>query len=224
MGVRRLGPALLLVALAALSSCRERQGNIIIFCAGDSITEQGYPSFLEESFQDEGVEARVLNHGRSGNTSAEYLRFLKGNFDTLRVERPDIVLIELGTNDVRVDGDRVSREEFKKNIREIIRLFRDFKTRSGKRPAILLASIPPVPDGAAFPFGPESGPRVIAEINPAIQAVCTETHSVFVDNYSIFAGSPSLLPGVHPSPEGYRAMARNWHMAIKPLIARLVRR
>ena len=225
MGVRRLGSVFLLVLLAACSGNRsDGPRNIIILCAGDSITEQGYPPFLRESLRDEGVKARVLNHGRSGNTSAEYLSFLKGNFDTLRDERPDIILVELGTNDVRVDGDRVSREEFKRNIREIVGIFRDFKTRSGGRPAILLASIPPVPDGMAFPFGPESGQRVIAEINPAVEAVCKETHAVFVDNYSLFAGSPGLLPGVHPGPEGYRAMARNWHMAMKPLIARLVRR
>jgi len=224
MDVRRLGPAFLLVLLAALTSCRGRPGGIIIFCAGDSITEQGYPGFLRDSLRDEGVKARVLNHGRSGNTSAEYLRFLKGNIDTLRDERPDIVLVELGTNDVRVDGDRVSREEFKRNIRDIVGIFRDFKTRSGGRPAILLASIPPVPDGMTFPFGPESSQRVIAEINPAIKAVCMETQAIFVDNYSLFAASPGLLPGVHPGPEGYRAMARNWHIAMKPMIARLVRR
>jgi lysophospholipase L1-like esterase len=224
MVVRRLGCAFLLVLLAVVTSCKARPGGIIIFCAGDSITEQGYPRFLRESLRSEGVKARVLNHGRSGNTSAEYLSFLKGNFDTLRDERPDIVLVELGTNDVRVDGDRVSREEFKRNMREIVGIFRDFKTRSGGRPSILLASIPPVPDGMAFPFGPESGQRVIAEINPAIKAVCMETHSIFVDNHSLFAGSLGLLSGVHPGPEGYRAMARNWHMAMKPLIARLVRR
>lgn len=223
MGLRRLHPAFVLILLAALTSCRDRPRGIIVFCAGDSITEQGYPRFLLESLEGDGIKARVLNYGRSGNTSAEYLRFLEGHIDKLRDERPDIVLVELGTNDVRVDGDRVSREEFKRNIREIIGIFRDFKTRSGRRPAILLASVPPIPDGMAFPFGPESGPRVVAEINPAVKAVCLETKAVFVDNFSLFVGSPALLPGVHPAPEGYRAMARNWHMAMRPLIARLLR-
>jgi len=224
MGVRRLGRVFLLILLAAVTSCKARPGDIIIFCAGDSITEQGYPRFLRESLRSDGVKARVRNYGRSGNTSAEYLSFLKGNVDTLRDERPDIVLVELGTNDVRVDGDRVSREEFEKNIREIVGIFLEFKTRSGGQPSIFLAAIPPVPDGTAFPFGPESGQRVTAEINPAVKALCRKTHAVFVDNYSLFAGSPGLLPGVHPSPEGYRAMARNWQEAMRPLIARLVRR
>jgi len=225
MSVRRLGPVFLLVLLAACSGTRsDGPRNIIMLCAGDSITEWGYPRFLRDSLRSEGVKARVLNYGRSGNTSAEYLNFLKGNIDTLRGERPDIVLVELGTNDVRVDGDRISLEEFEKNIREIVGIFRDFKTRSGDRPAIFLAAIPPVPDGIPFPFGPESGQRVTAEINPAVKAVCREMQAVFVDNYSLFAGSPCLLPGVHPGPEGYRAMARNWHEAMKPQIARLVRR
>lgn len=224
MVVRRSGPVFLLILLAACSGTRsDGPRNIIILCAGDSITEQGYPRFLRESLRSDGVKARVRNYGRSGNTSAEYLGFLKGNVDTLRSERPDIVLVELGTNDVRVDGDRISLEEFEKNIRKIVGIFRDFKTRSGDRPSIFLAAIPPVPGGTAFPFGPESGQRVTAEINPAVKAVCRETQAVFVDNYSLFAASPGLLPGVHPNPEGYRAMARNWHETMKPLIARLVR-
>jgi len=224
MGVWRLGSAFLLILLAVMTSCKARPGGIIIFCAGDSITEQGYPRFLRESLRSEGIKAQVLNYGRSGNTSAEYLSFLKDNIDTLRGKRPDIVLVELGTNDVRVDGDRISLEEFEKNIREIVGIFRNFITRSGGRPAIFLAAIPPVPDGIPFPFSPESGQRVTAEINPAVKAVCREMQAVFVDNYSLFADSPRLLPGVHPGPEGYRAMARNWHMAMKPQIARLVGR
>jgi lysophospholipase L1-like esterase len=224
MGIRRLGPAFLLILFAAVTSCAARPGSIIILCAGDSITERGYPRFLRETLRSEGVRARVLNQGRSGNTSAEYLTFLKGNVEKLRGERPDIILVELGTNDVRVDGDRVSRREFEKNIREIIRIFQDFKTRWGGRPAIFLAAIPPVPDGMPFPFGSDSSQRVTAEINPAVKAVCGQTQAVFVDNYSFFVGAPGLLPGVHPSPDGYRAMARNWYEAMKPLIARLAPR
>jgi lysophospholipase L1-like esterase len=224
VNVRRFGPAFLLILLAVLSSCRARPSGIIIFCAGDSITEGGYPRFLRGSLRSEGVKARVLNYGRSGYTSAEYLSFLKTNINTFRSEWPDIVLIELGTNDVREDGDRTSREEFEKNIREIVGIFKDLKTRSGERPEIFLAAIPPVPDDTPFPFGPGSSQRVTAEINPTIKAICTETQTVFVDNYSLFLGSPHLLPGVHPSSEGYRTMARNWQEAIKPHLARSVRR
>jgi lysophospholipase L1-like esterase len=215
MNVRRsVAGGLIVAALGAFCSCSRPERGVVILCAGDSITEQGYPRYLRAALRADGVRARVLNFGRSGNTSAEYLAFLKQSGDRLRAERPDIVLLELGTNDVRVDGDRVTAADFEKNIREIVGIFKGFRTRADKPPAVFLAAVPPVPERSPFPFGPGSAARVSAEINPAVRAVCADLGLGFVDNYALFAASPDLLPGVHPSPEGYRAMAANWYAAI----------
>lgn len=216
MSVRRIvAGGLIVAALGTFCSCPGPERGVIVLCAGDSITEQGYPRYLRAAFRADGIRARVLNYGRSGNTSAEYLSFLKDSGEELRAERPDIVLLELGTNDVRVDGDRVTAEEFAGNIREIVGIFREFRTRTGDAPAICLAAIPPVPEGTAFPFGPDSATRVDAEINPAVRAVCADLGLDFVDNHTLFTRAPDLLPGVHPSPEGYKAMAANWYAAIR---------
>jgi len=212
--------AAVLISLLALAACsRERPGGgIIVLCAGDSITEQGYSRYLAREFRNEGIRARVLNHGRSGHTSAEYLRWLRSGADRrLLRERPDFILIELGTNDVRLDGDRVSREAFAENMGEIISLFQGFRTRFGNRSEILIAEIPPIPEGTPFPFGPESIRRVDEEINPEIRRLCRERGLPAVDQHALFLASPGLLPGVHPSPEGYRAMAANWAAAVRKL-------
>ena len=202
------------------ASCRKAPSGIIVLCAGDSLTEQGYPRYLKAALGKSGVRSRILNCGRSGNTSREYLAYLRKAKDTLGKERPDIVLIELGTNDVRIDGDHASNQAFEENLRAIIAIFRDSRNRAGEPPEILLAAVPPVPRGTPFPFGPESPDRVTADINPVVEAVSRSLKAGFVDNYSLFARSPVLLPGVHPSPAGYRAMAENWARAIRSKLPR----
>jgi lysophospholipase L1-like esterase len=212
----------LALAIMALffHACREAPRNFIIFCAGDSITEQGYPRPLGILLKKNGVKAKIFNFGQSGNTSAEYLGFVKANLGKIGAAFPDIVLIELGTNDVRLDGDRVPKEAFERNLRELITIFSGLATRTGSRPALYLATIPPIPEGTVFPFGPESRRRVTEEINPAIRRIAEESGIVLVDNHEVFRAAPSLLPGVHPSPEGYQAMAKNWYGAIRIRLGR----
>jgi lysophospholipase L1-like esterase len=209
----KTGPILLFFAL--LFSCSSLPTSYIILCAGDSLTEIGYPPFLKSILKRDGIRAKVLNQGRSGFNSKEYLVFLEKNKKTLAKNFPDFICLQLGTNDVRTDHDHTSANEFYANIKEIIRLFRDFTTRSGKDPNILLATIPPIPDNTAFPFTNLSGKRVTQEINPLIQKLAVEEKLSLVDNFSIFLDNPHFLPEVHPTDQGYEAMARNWHEALK---------
>jgi lysophospholipase L1-like esterase len=216
----RVIPALALASVLLSSACRTPPSGLVVFCAGDSLTEQGYPRYLRAALGRGGLRAKVLNRGRSGNTSREYLAFLREGIRKLENDRPDIILVELGTNDVRIDGDRVTKEEFEANLRAVVAVFRGFRTRAGEKPEIFLALIPPVPDGTPFPFGVDSPGRVMSEINPTIEALSRDLETGLVDNFSPFAASPGLLPGVHPGPDGYRAMAENWARAILAWSAR----
>jgi len=166
----------------------------------------------------EGIRARVLSFGQSGFTSGEYLKFLARNEDRLKASRPDFVLLQLGTNDVRLDADRTSVDAFRDNLNRIVAIFRSFRARSGRPPQILLSLVPPVPEATPFPFSPDSSRRITEEINPTVRAICVEQRIPLVDNYSIFIRQPSLLPGVHPSRDGYRLLAENWFRSLKPLL------
>jgi lysophospholipase L1-like esterase len=204
-----------------ISVCASPPRGIIVLCAGDSITAEAYPHFLQRILNGQGILARVLNYGRSGNASGEYLRYMLEHRDRIANERPDFVLLELGTNDVRVDGDRTSAEAFKANMKKIMALFRSFPSRSDKPPIILLASIPPIPPDTPLPFTPESSSRVIKEINPAIREISAEEEVPLVDNFGLFVREPGLLAGVHPSREGYRRLAENWFQALRPYLKTL---
>ncbi len=209
-----------ILACLLIVSCSSPPRGITILCAGDSITEAEYPRHLRRMLSQDGLRARVLNCGRKGHTSREYLRFLGQQKRDLAKERPDYVLLQLGTNDVRVDADFTTAEEFERTMREIIAVFSGFKNRSGRRPEILLATIPPLPVNLSYPFNGQSAERVVREINPILKKIAGEENLVLVDNYSLFLENPRLLPDVHPTSEGYRLMAQNWHNALKPLISR----
>jgi len=217
-GLLGLASALLLSVL--ILSCDAPIRNVIILCAGDSLTEQGYPLYLQTILRNEGIKARVLNYGRSGFTSGQYLDFLKGRKARLSSLHPDLILVQLGTNDVRLDADRTPTDRFEANMRDILDLFRDFRTRRGRPARVFLALIPPVPEGTAFPFSPESSRRAREEINPVLKRLAEERGVPLVDNYSLFVRLPGLLPGVHPTEDGYRELAENWHRALKPGLPR----
>jgi lysophospholipase L1-like esterase len=220
MHIQRGRLSIVLLMPLFVSVCVSSPRGVIVFCAGDSITAAAYPHFLQRYLNQDGLPARVLNHGRSGNTSGEYLDFLVKNLERLIAERPDFILLQLGTNDIRTDLDFTSTERFRDNMKKILAAFRKFRNRSGKIPVILLSTIPPVPSTGPLPFDAESLRRVEAEINPTIRSLAAEEGLLLVDNHGLFSRRPDLLPDVHPSREGYRLLAENWRAALSPLLKR----
>ncbi len=199
-------------------SCSSSQRGVIVLCAGDSLTESPYPRFLKKFFISEGIRAKVFNYGQSGHTTGEYLDYLQKNKEPLASAHPDFICILLGTNDVRNDHDRTSKEQFYSNMKDIICIFSQFKDPDGKNSRILLSTIPPIPEDVPFPFSPESQSRVSREINPLILKIGKEENLPVVDNTTLFINEPNLLPEVHPNEEGYRLMAQNWFKALQLLI------
>ncbi len=211
---------MLLLLPLFVSACASPPRGVIIFCAGDSLTAKAYPHFLQRLLNADGITARVVNRGVSGHTSGEYLAWLT---DPVREEailwyRPDIILLQLGTNDVRVDGDHVDTEQFVANMKNIIEHFRGFISRTADPSRIVLALVPPIPEGTPYPFSPESARRVREEINPAIARLAGEYGLPLVDNYRIFIDRLDMLPGVHPTRDGFRLMARNWYATVKEVL------
>jgi len=217
MQIRFARRSLLLLVPFFVSVCSSTSNGVIVICAGDSITAEAYPHFLQRLFNAAGIRARVLNFGRNGNTSGEYLGFLERNKERLNLERPDFVLLQLGTNDVRVDADSTETPVFADNMIRIIEIFRTFRSRSGKAPRLLLGTVPPAPPGP-LPFSPESARRVSEEINPALRAISDKERILLVDHYALFFQESDLLSGVHPTREGYKRLADNWFLAIKPIL------
>lgn len=201
-----------------IPSCSSEPEEFVILCAGDSITASDYPGFLKDLLDKDGIETKVLNYGRSGNTSGDWLRFLRKNKDALAQREPDFILLQLGTNDVRIGKDKAGGDIFYRNMKEIIKIFKTFRNKKGRKTRILLAKIPPVPLGSFARFSKDSSLKVTSEINPLIERLAKEEKHILVDNYTLFLGKPHLLPEIHPSREGYRAMAENWYKHLHRLL------
>lgn len=92
---------LLFVAGSACATPRSQQV-FKILAFGDSLTagfhlprEAAFPAHLEKWFRAQGIPVEVVNGGVSGETTADGVKRLPKAL----VVRPDIVILELGTND-----------------------------------------------------------------------------------------------------------------------------
>jgi acyl-CoA thioesterase-1 len=117
--IRYLLVGLFLSGFAA--GCMQKEQDTILFL-GDSLTEgfrlspaDSFPSVVQKRLEQEGYEYRILNGGKSGNTTADALdrlpELLKNYPDI------DIVVIFLGANDFFEDVPPV---KVKENLIEII--------------------------------------------------------------------------------------------------------
>lgn len=217
----RLLALLLLHCLAA--ACRREPavpaltGQPVILCAGDSITAASYPKELKKLLAGDGWRVQVVNAGVKGDSTAEYLRFLERSRIIERTD-PGWVLLQLGTNDLRIDSHATTTAQFRKNLEAILERIGRQRNKNGASPQVILATIPPIPVEVRWHFDAGSRARVEAEINPAIRAVAARRGLVLADIHALFAGRPDLLRDIHPSEEGYRALASAWYRILAPLL------
>lgn len=197
----------------------ERQGRskkwdgLVILCAGDSLTAESYPNWLQKMFFEDELNVVVTNRGVKGNTSGEYSIYIKRH-KILQETNPDIILLQLGTNDVRTDADHTPTNQFIKNMNQIIKQMKLYQNTRGKKPIILIATVPPI-FKTIFPnFNKESMRRIKEEINPAIEKLAKKWNLILVDNYKLFLNRPDLIPDIHPIAAGYKAMAKNWYKSL----------
>lgn len=186
----------------------------IVLCMGDSITAGSYPRRLQARFREAAPELEVVNAGIPGYTSAEYLQYMKSE-KLLATSKPKMVLLQLGTNDVRRRFllRATTTAQFETNMRTLIAAILSHRNPDGKAPLLLVATVPPVRP-TFFAFTRDSVRRVVEKINPAIRRIAEENGLPLVDNFSLFTHHPDFLPGIHPSEEGYQALADNWYRSI----------
>ena len=96
--------AFALALLTAGGSARAETKVVVAF--GDSLMagyrlnqSEGFAPQLERALEREGIDARVINAGVSGDTSAGGRQRIEWTLDNLD-EKPDLVIVELGANDM----------------------------------------------------------------------------------------------------------------------------
>lgn len=199
---------------------KESAGPIRVACVGDSITRGGgteypaldaYPAQLERML---GGEAYVVGRfGSSGSTlmNSGDMPYQKTQaFQQALAFKPDVVVIQLGTNDTKLQNWE-HRGEFAADYTALVNRF----LALASRPRIYL-SLPPVITGDPNFAGMHEA--AILEQIPLIKAVARETGSEIIDVHGAFERHENrdalMRDRVHPNTAGAALLAKTVYAAL----------
>ena len=184
----------------------ESNSGPLIVAFGDSLTagsgvarDQSYPAELQRLLSRHFRSYRVVNAGIGGETTSEGLSRLQNILDT----RPRIVILELGAN----DGLRgLPLREIQNNLDTIIT-----RLKSAGIEVVLAGMWIPPNYGADYAQGFH---QIYIDLAKRRRVTLIP---FFLENV---AGKPelNLEDGIHPTPEGYRIVAKQVFEAIEPLL------
>jgi len=196
----RMAAALLLLAFAFPGRSQAEDSRPVILAFGDSMTagygvpaDMNYPAQLQKILDERGYKYRVVNMGITGDTTRGGVGRLSRALGT----GPDIVILELGSND-RANG--ISPKQTEDNLDQIIARFQ--KTHI----AVVLA-------GRSLP-GREGGEDVY--VNLATKYKLTLIPSFLAG----VSGNPNLTisDGTHPNADGYAIVVKTVMTSLEPLL------
>jgi len=201
-------PAIFLSMVLVLAAAPAMGGPVTILALGTSLT-QGYglppgtefPVQLQAALKKRGIDARVINAGVSGDTSAGGLSRL----DWSLADHPDAVIIELGSNDM-LRG--IAPSETEKNLSAILKKLKAAHVR------VLLT-------------GMKAQHNLGAEYVQAFDAIYPRLARQYdVLFYPFFLDGVALNPklnqadGMHPNPQGVKVIVSR----ILPLVMKLIQK
>lgn len=169
-----------------LDSIKAQDENIVFF--GDSITE----GYNVKEFYD---EYRVVNSGISGNTTNDLINRIDND---LYDYNPSVVIIQIGTNDLRAN---IKDEEIINNIKTIIKGIR----KNRKNASILVESIYPLNRDMDTEYwngvNTDYNNKHIIKLNKDIKKLCKIEHIKYIDVYTSLLDDNKNLKEVY-SKEG----------------------
>lgn len=189
---------------------RKKPGKKVkVACIGNSITygmgiknrqEYAYPSQLSKIL---GNNYEVKNFGVSGRTvlkRGDFPYWAEAAYQKAIGYNPDIIIIELGTNDSKFHN-WVHRDQFIPDYSELIKSFKKLPAR----PRIYICF--PVP---LYFTGPDISDSVITKhIIPKIDSIGDMLSVPVIDLYHPLSNQPHHFPdGIHPNAEGARIIAQ----------------
>jgi len=180
--------------------------NPVILDFGDSLTAgyglapaQAFPARLEAALRREGIEARVVNGGVSGDTTAGGLARLEWAL----ADKPDLVILALGANDALRGIDPAT---VRGNLDKMIR-----KVEAVRAKVLLIGMLAP--------------PNWGEEYKTAFDRIFPELAKIHdVPLYPFFLEGVAMKPefnqsdGLHPNERGVAVLVER----LAPIVARLV--
>ena len=165
-----------------------------------------YPTDLEELL---GCNYYVREFGVTGSTVVvnSYTPYLyEPRFSAAKLFLPDIVVILLGTNDVRADNYQ-SIDEFVADYKKLVGELQALESN----PKIYLVKPPPI-------FENElelSNDNLVGGVIPRVEQVANDLGLPLIDAYTPLVGHPEyFVDGVHPNFDGASVIANQVYKAL----------
>jgi acyl-CoA thioesterase I len=203
-------------------SCSTKEIKVAI--VGDSITEgyglsnqsrNAYPVMVDSIL---GSYYSVLNCGRSSTTvqkKGDVPYWNCSEFYNVFAYKPDIIVIKLGTNDVRPrmdgkPGTNWNAEDFSKDYQAMIDTFNTINST----PKIFLCLPTPIYKNV---FNWNDGDSCLrASVDPAIKTLAEVNNLSLIDLHAQMSNQPeNFIDGIHPNEKGTRIMAEIIASSIK---------
>ena len=127
--------------------------------------------------------------------------------DYIKKYSPDIILLQIGTNDV-TNGHLDGSEE---RLHQLLDYLKEKMPSNGK---IFLTTIPDLGNSGWFASSNEN----IAKFNDIVKKVANDYSSknvIYADIHSVIDASNDIADGVHPNSSGYEKMGKYWFEQIK---------
>ena len=165
-----------------------------------------------------GSDYSVLNCGRSGTTvqkKGDVPYWNCSEFYNVFAYKPDIIVIKLGTNDVRPrmdgkPGTNWNAEAFTKDYQAMIDTFNTINST----PKIFLCLPTPIYKNVFNWNDGDSSLR--ASVVPAIKKIAEVNNLPIIDLYTQMSNQPeNFLDGIHPNDKGTRILAEFIAKSIK---------
>ena len=169
-----------------------------VLCAGDSITQRGYPEVLQGLL---GPGYAVANAGHSGVTALKHAG-TRSYPNAGPKTRADIVVIMLGTNDAKVETWTKFKDQFVKDYTELVESFR----KLSPQPKVFVALPPQI-------FRRDTGTGFsAANLEEAValtRQVAAASGCLLIDVHAALAHQPEKFgDGVHPNDAGKAVIAK----------------
>jgi acyl-CoA thioesterase-1 len=199
----------------------------ILVCFGDSLTEgygaviqglpdltKSYPAFLKTFLEQNGIVIPIVNAGRSGETTGEGLARLQSD---VLVYNPEVVIIELGANDLFQFED-VSKT--KANLQSMIS-----QLQKNSRRKIYLAKFytNEVANDMLEEMGMQMGIPIpiplrqilIKQYNDMFTSLSSTNNVELIEDIWDGVWGINMSDAIHPNAAGYEIMAGNYFKVIK---------
>ena len=174
---------------------------ITLICAGDSITQRGYPAVLQELL---GPGYNVINAGHSGITAIGY-----GHAGGREAKsQPKIVVFMLGTNDAKVENWIKEKDTFVSGYAALVDSYKNLPSH----PKLFIALSPPIyrkETGAGF------SAANLEEAVVQMRKVAGQTGATIIDVHAATSNQPNKFgDGVHPNDDGKTIIAQTVYEGI----------